>query len=440
MEEANVEAICERCEPDEEATEARAPKIARRPEAPTKADIDAHFPWHAEFRSWCKYCVEGKAISRHHVAGDPKEEALGVTVSVDYCFMTPEESEEGMDAILVGYDSEKLGLWAMSVDAKGPTPAAVGWLSGKIEDAGYNGVGITIKSDQEESIKALKKAVSIKRQSGTAMIESPVRVSKSNGKIERAIRTFQSQFRTLRLQLEDRLKSKLPKGSPLMSWLVSFTSDVLNRCKVHPNGRTNYEMTTGHRYKQATCGFAEKVHFKISTDKNRRNKMETDWGIGYYLGSSSRTTEHLIGTEHGIVKVDTFRRMPDDVAYDAACLDTVKIGYREYVCEGATSTMPMIRPSDPLPRNANPSAPVVIPRRTRLMPQDLKKYGYTVGCQGCESVELGHEQRRNHSEVCRRRIEEAMEASEADRDRLQRTKDRIDYRTAKAGEDIMEPE
>ena len=74
------------------------------------------------------------------------------------------------------------------------------------------------------------------------------------------------------------------------------------------------------------------------------------------------------------------------------------------------------------------------------MPQDLKKYGYTVGCQGCESVELGHEQRRNHSEVCRRRIEEAMEASEADRDRLQRTKDRIDYRTAKAGEDIMGPE
>ena len=59
--------------------------------------------------------------------------------------------------------------------------------------------------------------------------------------------------------------------------------------------------------------------------------METGWGIGYYLGSSCRTTEHLIGTEHGIVKVDTFRRMPDDVAYDAACLDTVKVGYRECV-------------------------------------------------------------------------------------------------------------
>ena len=47
-------------------------------------------------------------------------------------------------------------------------------------------------SDQEESIKALKKAASIKRKSATAMIESPVRVSNANGNIERAIRTFQS--------------------------------------------------------------------------------------------------------------------------------------------------------------------------------------------------------------------------------------------------------
>ena len=66
----------------------------------------------------------------------------------------------------------------------------------------------------------------------------------------------------------------------MMSWLINFTSDVLNRYKIHPSGRTNFEMTTGHRFKQATCGFAEKVHYKFKTDKNRRNKTETDWGIG----------------------------------------------------------------------------------------------------------------------------------------------------------------
>ena len=71
-----------------------------------------------------------------------------------------------------------------------------------------------------------------------------------------------------------------------MSWLINFTGDVLCRYKVHGNGRTNYEMVTGHRFKQQVCGFAEKVHFKITVDKSQRSKMETDWGIGYYLASS----------------------------------------------------------------------------------------------------------------------------------------------------------
>ena len=63
-------------------------------------------------------------------------------------------------------------------------------------------MSITTKSNQEEPLKVLKKAFSIKRKLATAMIESPVRVSKSNGNIERATRTFQSQFRTLRCQFE----------------------------------------------------------------------------------------------------------------------------------------------------------------------------------------------------------------------------------------------
>ena len=170
--------LCGECDPEEEENgEFRAPKIASRPYIPTKAEIDAHYPLHAEYRSWCKFCVEGKAASRLHKRGDPTEEPIGVTVSIDYCFMTPEESEEGMDAILVGYDDKKKGLWAMSVEAKGPVESSVEFLSSKIENSGYNGVEITLKSDQGADIMQLKKAVSIKRQAETTMIESPVMLS-----------------------------------------------------------------------------------------------------------------------------------------------------------------------------------------------------------------------------------------------------------------------
>ena len=71
---------------------------------------------------------------------------------------------------------------------------------------------------------------------------------------------------------------------------------------------------TGHRYKQMTGWFGEKVHFKINTDKNHRQKSKSEWIIGYDLGSSGRTTEHIIGSEHGMIKCDTFKRMQDDLA------------------------------------------------------------------------------------------------------------------------------
>ena len=47
----------------------------------------------------------------------------------------------------------------MSVKAKGPSPEVVTWIVGKLDEAGYRGVEITLKTDQEESIMALKKAV-----------------------------------------------------------------------------------------------------------------------------------------------------------------------------------------------------------------------------------------------------------------------------------------
>ena len=58
----------------------------------------------------------------------------------------------------------------MAVDTKRPTPSSTEWLSNKIEEAGYNGMSIAMKSDQEEYIKVWKKAVVIKRKSATAML------------------------------------------------------------------------------------------------------------------------------------------------------------------------------------------------------------------------------------------------------------------------------
>ena len=181
------------------------------------------------------------------------------------------------------------------------------------------------------------------------------------------------------------------------------------------------------------CGFGEKVHFKISTDNTRKNKMDTEWDVGYFVGLSPGTTEYLIATEMGIISCATMRRMPDEMAYDKKCLEIVKVGYRDYVCEGASSTNPRIRMALPMPKNYDP-APMsepAVPRRMRIRPEDLQQHGYTIGCPGCEAVQTGSSIRRNHTEECRTRMEEAMAQSQEGKARMEKNKDRLDFNVAK---------
>ena len=48
---------------DEDIVETRPARVAKQPNAPTKAEIESHLPLHAEYRDWCPSCVYGKGIS-----------------------------------------------------------------------------------------------------------------------------------------------------------------------------------------------------------------------------------------------------------------------------------------------------------------------------------------------------------------------------------------
>ena len=128
-----------------------------------------------------------------------------------------------------------------------------------------------------------------------------------------------------------------------MTWLVSWAADIITRYKGHSIGRTSHEWITGHRCDQPVAGFAEKVNFKFTTDKNHRNKMNTEWSTGFFVGVNGKTTEYLVATEEGIFSCATIRRLPDDEAYDPGCLELVKITYRDSVLEGARSSPVRVR-------------------------------------------------------------------------------------------------
>ena len=166
-------------ESHEEDEEFRKPRVSRQPTAPTKAELEDHLPLHLNYRSWCKHCVAGKARLAQHSAAEAERERLGITMSADYAFMAAEEAEEGMMPTLVMYDDDKRSFWAIGVPQKGVTEPIVKYCVGVIDQSGYQGEKITFKSDQEPSIVALKRAVSVARMGETVPIESPVRRPKA---------------------------------------------------------------------------------------------------------------------------------------------------------------------------------------------------------------------------------------------------------------------
>ena len=105
--------------------EARRPRIIRRPMAPTKEMVEEHNRTHAEYRDWCPHCRAGKSTGLHHRQGDPNEEKLGVTISVDYAFRLKEEQEDDLIPVLVAYDNAKKSVWTLEVEEKGISSTAV---------------------------------------------------------------------------------------------------------------------------------------------------------------------------------------------------------------------------------------------------------------------------------------------------------------------------
>ena len=85
--------------------ETRKPNIAKRPYTPTRAEVESHLPLHLEYRSWCEHCRHGKWLPmQNRTESEHVSDEVGVTVSLDYRFTTPEEAEQDMRAILVMFD------------------------------------------------------------------------------------------------------------------------------------------------------------------------------------------------------------------------------------------------------------------------------------------------------------------------------------------------
>ena len=127
---------------------------------------------------------------------------------------------------------------------------------------------VILKCDGEPAIKALQQEVKRRREEETLEENSTKTSSQSNGIAERAVQAFEEQFRTMRAAMEEKLSATIPNAHPVMLWLISYVSDLLNKYHVGKDGRTAYERSKGKSYKREVVEFGEKSI--VSTDAEAR--------------------------------------------------------------------------------------------------------------------------------------------------------------------------
>ena len=151
---------------------------------------------------------------------------------------------------------------------------------------------------------------------------------KANGAVERAIRTWRDQHRTMQDYFEHRTRTTMQRIGIVSSWLVGWAADVLNKYKVQDTGRTSFEMLTYHKAKHLVVGFCEKVHHFQHTlvDKSGYEK-----DVGAFVGFNDRCNTYLVANEDGVFASPHIQQVPDDQAYDGELIGRVRVRYYDFL-------------------------------------------------------------------------------------------------------------
>jgi len=412
-------------EGEEGRAAARSPKVYK----PSKEEIEEHRKTHCPFRSWCRCCVKGRANnSQHRATSDKIDEDVEVPrVSMDYFFMSKEDEAASKNPLLVAIDEQTGEKYARAVGRKGlGADGEMDWLVKDIVEelkswghtGGANG-HIILKSDAENAIVALKEAAG-RLLGGRVIPEHPPKgESQSNGRAEEAGKTVRGFTRVLKEQIEENIDKELAPGDPIVQWMVRWAAMLCSRYLVGKDGRTAYERRRGRKCRVPALPFGEKVWYKeLRASSERKNKFDSEWKEGLWLGHARKSNEVVIGTYDGVVRAWAIRRRSDD-PWDSKLIKGMR---------GTPQQPDPNRPGSNIPIQVSfetsTAEPTVVtetlrketaPRSMKIMKWMLDKHGYTEGCEGCRVKRSGMSMQRAHSEACRQRIEEEVAKDEKDR-------------------------
>ena len=182
-----------------------------------------------------------------------------------------------------------------------------------IESVGLSKERIITKTDQEASIVQLQQEVAKqRREGGTALENSRVGDSDSNGKIERNIREVKGMIRTFRAFLEEKTGKVVRLDDPIVPWIVRHAAYVITRCRTGEDGKTALQRIKGRKVSAPMIPFGETVLFKLPKVPKMPGDFKDRFETGTWVGCTVRSGEHLVATPGGVFKVSSVIRRAED--------------------------------------------------------------------------------------------------------------------------------
>jgi len=208
--------------------------------------------------------------------------------SWDYCF--PGDELGCKLTVLVGRERATGMYGATTVPMKGSMGQfALDKALELIAEAGDASQRIMVKTDQENSVKALIEDLVAQREEGRTIVEeSPVKSSGSNGVVERAAQSVEGQIRVVLMALEEKIGRQIDPEEAVVTFIPEYSAYVLNRLEVGKDGKTAYERTRGKKATVVGLEFGEKVLWR-KKKANKMAKLRSRWAYGIFVGVRTRS-------------------------------------------------------------------------------------------------------------------------------------------------------
>ena len=104
---------------------------------------------------------------------------------------------------------------------------------------------------------------------------------------------------------------------------MAHSSDTINRFHVYKDGKTAYENWKGRKFNGQYREFGENVLYLRANSKGK-DKLDSRWDNGVWLGIADRTGEVIIGTKDGVIKARDIRSLEENQAWDVGNFNDIR--------------------------------------------------------------------------------------------------------------------